>query len=434
MLVVSKFGGSSVCNVNQFNNVKKIISSNPLRRVVVVSALGKRNKDDNKVTDLLYLLSAHIKYRINADHIWEQIYNRYEEINQSLCLNVDLKREFETIKACINENFDEAYLISRGEYLTALLMSVHLGYSFVDSAELFYFDYDKKIDVNLSKEAVKNAIDKNHSIVVPGFYGRTPNGKIHLFSRGGSDVTGAYLSAFLNASKYENFTDVSGILMADPKIINNPKRIKTINYEELRELSYMGASVLHEETILPLFDTDIPIEILNTNSPLDEGTVITKCANDSSCLITGIAGKKNYLSITVGKERQADKLKIMSSVLNVLEKFNVVIEHIPTSIDSFSAIVLGSSVSERIYEIIKEIKEISGVTDVSVDDDIALIAVVGRNMVTKSGISGRIFGTVGLANINIKMITQGAKELTIIMGVANKDFEKAIKVIYDNVN
>ena len=222
--------------------------------------------------------------------------------------------------------------------------------------------------------------------------------------------------------------------MADPKIINCPKRIKTINYEELRELSYMGASVLHEETILPLFETNIPIEILNTNKPTEEGTIITKNANDLSSLITGIAGKKNYLSITVGKERQADKLKVMSSFLSILEKYNVIIEHLPTSIDSFSAIVSAESVSERIYEIIKEVKEIDGVIDVSVDDDIALIAVVGRNMVTKSGISGRIFGTVGLANINIKMITQGAKELTIIMGVSNKDFENAIRVIYENVN
>ena len=434
MLVVSKFGGSSVCDASQFKNVKNIISSNPLRRVVVVSALGKRNKEDNKITDLLYLLSAHIKYRINADHIWKLIYDRYEEINQTLNLNVDLNREFEIIKAYLKDNFDEAYLISRGEYLTALLMSKYLGYGFVDSAELFYFDYDKKIDLNLSKTAVLNAVQKNDAIVVPGFYGRSPNGKIHLFSRGGSDVTGAYLSAFLNASKYENFTDVSGILMADPKIIDNPKRIKTINYEELRELSYMGASVLHEETILPLFDTNIPIEILNTNKPLDEGTIITKTTNDNSSLITGIAGKKNYLSITVSKERQADKLKVMSGVLNILDRYNVIIEHLPTSIDSFSAIVLADSVSERIYEIIKEVKGIEGVTDVSIDDDIALIAVVGRNMVTKSGISGKIFGTVGLANVNIKMITQGAKELTIIMGVANKDFEKAIRVIYDNVN
>ena len=434
MLVVSKFGGSSVCDADQFNNVKKIIASNPLRRVVVVSALGKRNSDDNKITDLLYLLSAHIKYKINADHIWDLIYTRYEEINKKLNLNVDLLSEFKIIKERVKENYDEAYLISRGEYLAALLMSAHLGYSFVDASELFYFGYDKKINNYLSKEAINNAVNKYGSIVVPGFYGVGPNGKIHLFSRGGSDVTGAYLSAFLNASKYENFTDVSGILMADPKIIKNPKRIKTINYEELRELSYMGASVLHEETILPLFDTNIPIEILNTNAPNDEGTIITKTSADTSCLITGIAGKKNYLSITVGKEKSTDKLKVMSSVLSVLEKYNVVIEHIPTSIDSFSAIVEGSSVSERIYEIIKEVKQITGVTDVSIDDDIALVAVVGRNMVTKSGISGKIFGTIGMANINIKMITQGAKELTIIIGVSNKDFENTIRVIYDNVN
>ena len=313
-------------------------------------------------------------------------------------------------------------------------MSAHLGYKFVDSYDLFYFGYDKNLNKSLSKEAVINAFSKYEKIVVPGFYGRGPNGQIHLFSRGGSDVTGAYLSAFLNASKYENFTDVTGILMADPKIIDKPKRIKTINYEELRELSYMGASVLHEETILPLFDTNIPIEILNTNAPDEEGTVITKTASDTSSLVTGIAGKKNYLSITVGKERHVDKLKVMSSVLSILEKYNVVIEHLPTSIDSFSMIVERSSVDECIYEIIREIKGVTGVIDVSIDDDIALVAVVGRNMVTKPGISGKIFGIVGMANINIKMITQGAKELTIIMGVANKDFEKTISQIYNNVN
>ena len=434
MLVVSKFGGSSVCDFKQFNNVKKIIESNPLRRVVVVSALGKRFKGDNKITDLLYLLSAHIKYHINADHIWDLIYKRYDEINQSLNLNIDLNKEFEIIKNKLNDNFDESYLISRGEYLSALLMSAHLGYKFVDSYDLFYFGYDKNLNKSLSKEAVINAFSKYEKIVVPGFYGRGPNGQIHLFSRGGSDVTGAYLSAFLNASKYENFTDVTGILMADPKIIDKPKRIKTINYEELRELSYMGASVLHEETILPLFDTNIPIEILNTNAPDEEGTVITKTASDTSSLVTGIAGKKNYLSITVGKERHVDKLKVMSSVLSILEKYNVVIEHLPTSIDSFSMIVERSSVDECIYEIIREIKGVTGVIDVSIDDDIALVAVVGRNMVTKPGISGKIFGIVGMANINIKMITQGAKELTIIMGVANKDFEKTISQIYNNVN
>lgn len=434
MLIVSKFGGSSVCDYKQFNNVKNIISNNPLRRVVVVSALGKRFKEDNKITDLLYLLSAHIKYNINADHIWELIYQRYEEINQTLRLGVDLLKEFDIIKKKVKEHFDEAYLISRGEYLTALLMSVHLGYEFVDSYDLFYFGYDKNINNELSIEAVNNAVKKFEKIVVPGFYGRGPNGKIHLFSRGGSDVTGAYLSAFLNASKYENFTDVPGFLMADPKIISSPKKIKTINYEELRELSYMGASVLHEETILPLFDTKIPIEILNTNSPDETGTTITKDSTDSSNLITGIVGKKNYLSITISKEKQIDKLKVMISVLALLEKYNVVIEHLPTSIDSFSVIVERKSIDDVIYDIIKEIREISGVIDVVIDDDIALVAVVGRNMATKPGISGKIFGIVGMANINIKMISQGAKELTIIIGVSNKDFEKTITEIYNKLN
>jgi len=434
MVIVSKFGGTSCSCAEQFRKVKDIVLSNPLRKVVVVSALGKRNKEDNKITDLLYLLGAHIKYGVDASHIWKLIYDRYNEIKIELNLSLDLDKEFSIIKKNVKENFDEAYLVSRGEYLCAKLMSEYLGYTFVDAMDLFCYGFDKELEKETTKKNVREAYGKYDKIIVPGFYGKNPNGKVHLFTRGGSDVTGALLAAFLNAKKYENFTDVTGILVADPKIIESPKKIKYINYEELRELSYMGASVLHEETILPLFNLDIPIEILNTNAPNEEGTIITKNANDDSNLITGIAGKKNYFSITIGKEKQIDKILVMSNVLNILKKHHISVEHIPTSIDSFSIIVERKQIENSIYEVMGAIKNIEGVTDVILDDDISLVAVVGRNMVTKPGISGMIFGLVGQANINIKMITQGAKELTIIMGVSNNDFEKTIKEIYAKVN
>ena len=434
MLYVSKFGGSSVCNGAMFDKVKKIISNNPNRKIVVVSALGKRDPDDEKVTDLLYLLSAFIKIGIKADDIWKKIYERYEEINLDLNLGLNLELEFKNIRKKVEEDFDEAYLISRGEYLSAKLMSVHLGYTFVDSADLLYFNYDKKINEEKSREAILDVFNKYNKIVVPGFYGVKPNGKVHLFSRGGSDLTGAYLAAYANADKYENFTDVSGILMASPNVVYKPKKIDMINYEELRELSYLGASILHEETILPLFDTNIPIEVLNTFKPDEEGTLIVKEATDTSNIITGIAGKSYYLSITICKYREANKLKVMNQVFQILENYDAIIEHVPTSIDSFTIILERKGVFDKIYKILEEIMAVDGVSDVLFDDDIALVAVVGRNMVTKPGISGRIFGIVGSAGINIKMITQGAKELTIIMAVSNKDLGKTIVEIYDKLN
>lgn len=434
MLYVSKFGGTSVCNPEMFSKVKNIIFDNPARKIVVVSALGKQDPDDDKITNLLYLLSAYIKIGIKSDSLWKQIYDRYNDINVELKLGIDLDNEFKIIKKKVGDDFDEAYLVSRGEYLAAKLMSAYLGYTFVDSADLLFFNYDKKINEEKSKEAVTKALEKYGNIVVPGFYGVKPNGKIYLFSRGGSDVTGAYLAAYSNANKYENFTDVSGILMASPTVVENPKRIRMINYEELRELSYLGASILHEETILPLFDTGIPIEVLNTFHPEEEGTIITKDASDTSNIITGIAGKAHYLSITVCKYREANKLKVMNNVFKILENYDAIIEHVPTSIDSFTIILERKGVYDKIYEILEQIMGVDGVNDVIFDDDIALVAVVGRNMVTKPGISGRIFGIVGTAGINIKMITQGAKELTIIMAVSNKDLGKTIVEIYNKLN
>lgn len=432
MLVVSKFGGSSLANATQFAKVKKIIDNDSLRKVVVVSAIGKEDKTDNKITDLLYLLSAHIRYGVDGSHLWKQIYNRYNKVKTDLGLSLDLEKEFIEIKNKLRQFYDESYLVSRGEYLSAKLMSEYLDYEFVDASKLFAFDYHGKIDINKTNANINYYIKPHHKVVVPGFYGINPDGSIKLFSRGGSDVTGALLAAGLKASKYENFTDVDGILMADPKIINSPKQIKELNYDELRELSYMGASVIHEDTLFPVIEDNIPIHILNTNNPFGIGTIICKKANDQEQVITGITGKKNYHSLTIVKAKQADKLAIICDALNIFKRYNIIVEHMPTSIDSFS-IVFEECPSDKLFAIISEIKGLENVIDVSIDNDIALVAIVGRNMVTKPGISGKIFGILGEANINIKMIAQGVLELTIVIGVSNDHFNQTIKELYENL-
>lgn len=439
MIIVTKFGGSSLADSNQFRKVKTIIDSNPLRKVVIVSALGKRSDDDSKITDLLYLLSAHLKYKVDYSNIYQTIKNRYYEIASDLSLQIDLNSEFLEIEKHFSDNNIEEYLVSRGEYLAGKMMAEYLDYQYIDAAELIYFQYNGKLDDKKTASLIKTNfenLEKNKifkGVVIPGFYGVYPSHDIKLFSRGGSDITGSLVAKAINADKYENWTDVSGILMADPRIIEHPQQIKEITYDELRELSYMGASVLHEETIFPIQDLNIPIHILNTNDPQNEGTVISNSASDKSQIITGIAGKKGFKSITIVKKRTANKLDVIREVLNIFASYHVTIEHIPTSIDSFSIIVENKLIDKCLYEIIGEIKSNPSIIDVSIDDNISLIAIVGRNMVTKAGISGKIFAIFGTQNINIKMIAQGSKELNIIIGVANDDFEKSIKAVYYNM-
>lgn len=433
MIKVVKFGGSSVASAEQFKKVKNIIQADDKRRIVVVSALGKRNSEDSKITDLLYLLSYHIRFKVDSSAIFSQIEQRYEEVRRELGINVDIKREIEVIKADIKSGASEDYIVSRGEYLCAKLMANYLGYTFVDASEVIIFKYDGSIDNEKTIEAVKSKFSVYDRIVVPGFYGVYPTGEIKLFSRGGSDITGSILAMAINAGEYENWTDVSGLLMTDPRIVKNPEPISEITYDELRELSYMGASVLHEETIFPVRDMNIPIHILNTNRPQDKGTIICKTSTKSSYEITGIAGKKGYAAFTVGKKISANKLVVIRDTLNVFDKFNVNIEHIPTAVDSFSVIVESNQIEKTLYDIVAEIKKVKGVTFVDVDSDIALVAAVGRNMVLTPGISGKLFSFFGKHNINIKSISQGTKELNIIVGVSNKDFENAIQAIYSGI-
>jgi aspartate kinase len=433
MQKVVKFGGSSLADSNQFKKVKNIIEQDPSRRIVVVSALGKRNKQDHKITDLLYLTGAHLKYGVDASSVFEIVKSRYLEVKEDLGLSIDLEKEFAIIESNFSSKIDEEYLVSRGEFLAAKLMADYLGFTFVDAANLIFFDYDGKINENKIYDALQENLKDGKNIVVPGFYGSYPDGKIHLLSRGGSDVTGSILAKASSASIYENWTDVSGFLVTDPRIVTDPKQIKEISYEELRELSYMGANVLHEDTIFPVQELDIPINVKNTNRPLDVGTIITSNPLDTSEIITGIAGKKDYLSITIIKKQKTPKLIVIREVLDVLAKYNINVEHMPSSIDSFSLIINASEINKRLYEVIAEIKQLEEVTDVIVEQGIALVAVVGRNMALKPGISAKLFSIFGSNGINIKVIAQASQELSIIVGVENSQFEKAIKAIYSGL-
>ena len=433
MIRVVKFGGSSVANCAQFEKVKNIVLANDKRRIVVVSAPGKRFSGDNKITDLLYLLSSHIKYGVDHSSLLTKIYDRYEEIRSGLNINLDLKAEFEKIEKDIKNGVGEEYIVSRGEYLCARLMAAYLGYAFVDATEVVFFRYDGLLDTERTADAIRSKYAENNRFVVPGFYGVYPTGEIKLFTRGGSDITGSIMAMGVNAEMYENWTDVSGLLVADPRVVENPQGVEEITYDELRELSYMGASVLHEETIFPLRELDIPINILNTNRPQDKGTIICKKSDKKDSFITGIAGKKNFKAFTILKKISADKLKVIRDVLDVFIKYNVLVEHVPTAIDSFSVIVDGSKVEKKVFDIIADLKKVDGVISVDVDNDLALVAVVGRNMVLKPGVSGALFSVFGRHKINIKTIAQGTREINIIVGVSNGDFENSIRAIYQDI-
>lgn len=432
MLVVTKFGGSSLSCATQFAKVKNIVMSDPKRKIVVCSALGKRDKSDTKITDLLYILHAHLKYSVPYEDIWNMIYTRFIGVQEELGISYDIKADLDLLHSELNKNISLDYLVSRGEYLTAKLMSQYLGYQFVDALDLLRFNYDGKLDDNHTSENVKLAFSKYGSIVVPGFYGAYPNNTVKLLSRGGSDVTGSILAKCLNVSVYENWTDVSGILAADPKIISNPKAIKEITYAELRELSYMGASVLHEETVFPVQELNIPINLRNTNEPDNPGTIIQNECTDNTNLVTGLAGKKDFLSFNISKHHMSNEVGFLRKALSVFEKYNVSIEHVPSGIDSFSVVVNSSSVEKCQYELVTDLKrELEA--EVTVETDIALVAIVGRNMAKRSGICGTIFQTLGKEKINVKLLAQGPSELNIIIGVASADYENTLKALYDSL-
>ena len=432
MKKVVKFGGSSLANAEQFQKVGEIIRSEESRRYVVPSAPGKRFDGDTKVTDMLYACYGAAEAGEDFSGKLQAIKMRFQEIIQGLSLDLSLDREFEQIAADFSAHAGKEYAASRGEFLNGKVMAAYLGYEFVDAAEVIRFDKNGVLEAEKTNRLLEKRLAKCEKAVIPGFYGAEDGGKVRTFSRGGSDVTGSLVAKAIMADLYENWTDVSGFLVTDPRIVENPAVIETITYRELRELSYMGATVLHEEAIFPVRKEGIPINIRNTNHPEDKGTFIV----ESTCrkpkyTITGIAGKKGFCSINIEKSMMNSEIGFGRKVLQVFEDQGISFEHIPSGIDTLTVYVHQDEFEEKEQQVIAGIHRAVSPDFVEMESDLALIAVVGRGMKSTRGTAGRIFSALAHANVNVKMIDQGSSELNIIIGVENRDFETAVKAIYD---
>ena len=435
MLKVTKFGGSSMADAGQYRKVKEIVTADKERKVVVVSAAGKRFSKDHKITDLLYLCHAHTQYGVECDQVFEMITSRYIEIRDELNLNVDLESEFAVLKGRLDARaVSQDELASRGEYFSAKLMAAFLGFQFIDAADWIKFNIDGSVNKKASYSSLRSMM-KGKGIVIPGFYGTMPDGTIRTFSRGGSDITGALAAAALDADVYENWTDVSGILMADPRIVDDPMVIPEVTYDELRELSYSGAQVLHEGTIFPVREKNIPLNIRNTNAPNDPGTMIRERFSgdtDPDRFITGITGKKDFTILHMSKRGMSNEVGVLRKILTVLERHGISVDYAPNGIDSVSVVMPTAAIAPCLYTILGEIQQEVKPDTLDVYDQIAVVAAVGRKMAFRPGISGKIFAALGQADINIRMINQGPDELNIIFGVDNRDFATAIKVLYNS--
>ena len=432
MKKVVKFGGSSLASAEQFKKVGNIIRAEESRRYVIPSAPGKRFSDDVKVTDMLYkCYGAAVKGKKFTD-LLKDIQERYNEIIEGLGLTLSLEKEFEIIRDNFAKKAGRDYAASRGEYLNGIIMANYLGYEFIDAAEVIFFDEEGKFDADKTDEILSERLNKAERAVSPGFYGSLPDGTIKTFSRGGSDVTGSIVAKAAKVDLYENWTDVSGFLIADPRIISNPKSIEAITYKELRELSYMGATVLHEDAIFPVRKEGIPINIRNTNAPEDKGTLIVEATcRHPKYTITGIAGKQGFASITIEKAMMNSEVGFGRKVLQVFEDNHISFEHMPSGIDTMTVFVHQSEFEETEQKVLAGIHHAVQPDSIELESDLALIAVVGRGMRATRGTAGRIFSALAHANVNVKMIDQGSSELNIVIGVRNHDFENAIKAIYD---
>ena len=436
MLKVTKFGGSSMADAGQYKKIRDILLADPARRIVVVSAAGKRHSKDHKLTDLLYLCHAHTQYGVDCTSVFEMITSRYLEIRNELGIQLNLEPEFAELKAQLDKKaVSQDELVSRGEYFSAKLMAAYLGFRFIDSANWVKFNFDGTVDQEATYDALRKQVPLNGGAVIPGFYGVMPDGHIRTFSRGGSDITGALAAAALDADVYENWTDVSGILMADPRIVDDPQPIPEVTYDELRELSYSGAQVLHEDAIFPVREKNIPLNIRNTNAPEDDGTMIQENFDgdhDPHRFITGITGKKDFTIISMTKRGMSNQVGVLHNVLSVLVRHGISVDYVPNGIDNVSVVMPTEAVAPHLYSILAEIEKEAEPDSLDVHDQIAVVAAVGRKMAFRPGISGKIFAALGEAGINIRMINQGPDELNIIFGVDNKDFKAAIRVLYNS--
>lgn len=432
MVKVVKFGGSSLASAEQFMKVGDIIRADKARRYVVPSAPGKRNSKDTKVTDMLYACYALAEEGKDFRVPLMKIKDRYDSIINGLQLKTSLDEEFKIISEMFKKKAGSDYAASRGEYLNGIIMADYLGYEFIDSATVIFFDENGNFDADKTDKVLSEKLANIENAVIPGFYGSLPDGTVHTFSRGGSDITGSIVAKASRASIYENWTDVSGCLVADPRIVPNPEPIRVITYRELRELSYMGASVLHEDAIFPVRKAGIPINIRNTNDPEAEGTMIV----ESTCqkpdfTITGIAGKKGFVAVNIDKDMMNAEVGFCRKALEAFEENGISIEHMPSGIDTMTVFVHQAEFEGKEQQVVSSLRRLAAPDVIDLEADLALIAVVGRGMKSARGTAGRIFSALAHANINVRMIDQGSSELNIIIGVSNDDFEKAITSIYD---
>ncbi|GHU73259.1 aspartokinase [Clostridia bacterium] len=430
-MIVAKFGGSSLSDADQFLKVRDILLSDPARRFVVPSAPGRRYETDQKITDLLYRCHDLARHALAYAAVFKDIRNRFKEIAASLSINIDLDAILDDIERRIPLEATPDYAASRGEYLNGLLLAALLGWEFVDPAECVWFREDGSFDSERTQLDTAHALLDREYAVIPGFYGQLPDGSIRTFSRGGSDVTGAIVARAVDADLYENWTDVSGFLTADPRIVKNPRRIEQITYRELRELSYMGATVLHEDAIFPVRKAGIPINIRNTNEPDHPGTLILPHAQGEPLAgITGIAGRKGFAIIVIEKAMMNAELGFGRRVLQAVEECGISFEHLPTGIDTMCVVLQQDALDTARERLITRIYELTEPDSIEIHEELALIATVGRGMVRQRGMASRLFDALTQSQVNVRLIDQGSSELNIIVGVSSQDFEKAVRAIY----
>jgi len=423
-----------MADATQYRKIRDIVRSDPARRVVVVSAAGKRFSEDNKITDLLYLCYAHMRYGVSFDSIFDMICERHRSIAAQLELKCNIDAELEALREQMLNGITREELVSRGEYLSAILMAEYLGFPFVDAKDWLFFHFDGTVDQEKSYAKLREIVGTDGCAVIPGFYGLMPDGKIRTLTRGGSDITGALAAAALDADVYENWTDVSGILMADPRIVENPKPIERATYSELRQLSYSGAQVLHEMTVFPVREKGIPLNIRNTNEPDHPGTLVSEEFKESKHpqrFITGIAGKTDFSIVTISKKGMAGAVGTLRSIVEIFEDHTVPICYTPSGIDCVSLVCPSEKLTPHLYSVTEDLRREIKPDNIKVVDHISIIAVVGRKMAYRAGTSGKIFAALGEQGINIRMISQGPDELNILVGVDSKDYAQTVRVLYN---
>lgn len=432
MKKVVKFGGSSLASATQFAKVGDIIRADESRVYVVPSAPGKRNNKDTKVTDMLYACYAKAEADEDFSAQLKKIKDRYDSIINGLHLNISLDAEFKKIKEMFLNHAGSMYAASRGEYLNGIIMANYLGYEFIDPSEVIRFNDDESFDAETTNTILRERLSKVERAVIPGFFGAKEDGTVVTFSRGGSDITGSIVARAAHADVYENWTDVSGVMVVDPRIVQNPATISVITYRELRELSYMGASVLHEDAIFPVRKANIPINIKNTNAPEDPGTLIVgSTCHQPEYTITGVAGRKGFVAVNIDKDMMNAEVGFGRKVLSAFEENGISFEHMPSGIDTMTVMVHQEEFEGKEQQVLAAIQRYTHPDVLDVESNLALIAVVGRGMRSTRGTAGRIFSALAHAKVNVRMIDQGSSELNIIIGVSNEDFETAIKAIYE---